>query len=207
MLSSKPSLHPGHREGQHTLPGSVTGGQTSRTTGRPTENATHTLDFTMTTFYTPPPHQGIARRALAYLLMLFALGICLDSTGCGTAQSSISPDVVVAPDGKSTLALWADWDDVDASVGSGMTPAEAATLNTTSADDRRTWSLLTIDNHTGELVVTREPGAPRDARGCERLTLSAQIDGTQGKTRAGLMVSGIAKRLTQLAGVEWAPRR
>lgn len=105
------------------------------------------------------------------------------------------------------LTLWADWDDLDASIGTGLTPAEAAPLETTSSDDRRTWSLITIDNQTGELVVTRDTAAARDNRGCERLTLKATITGAKGKQRAGLLVSGMAERLRQLAGVDWAPRK
>ena len=153
------------------------------------------------------PLQGIARRATRFGGIVFALGLCLDSTGCSSGQPSVSPDVAIAADGKASTTLWADWDDVDASIGVGLTPAESAPLNTTSADDRRTWSLITIDNHTGEVVVTRDPSAARDERGCERLTLTAQIGGDQGKTRAGLLITGFAGRLKQLAGVEWAPRR
>ncbi|MFT3686929.1 MAG: hypothetical protein QM783_18745 [Phycisphaerales bacterium] len=96
---------------------------------------------------------------------------------------------------------------MNASIGTGLTPAELAFTDTTSADDRRTWSLLAIDNHTGELVVTRDPTAVRDSRGCERLTLTAHVDGPQGQRRAGLLVTGMASRLKQLAGVDWAPRK
>ncbi len=88
-----------------------------------------------------------------------------------------------------------------------MTYAESAVLDTTSADDRRTWSLVTIDNHSGMLTATRDPLAKRDSRGCERLTITAALDGAKGQTRAGLIVSGAAARLAQLAGVDWAPRR
>lgn len=112
----------------------------------------------------------------------------------------------MAPSGESTATLWADWDDLNASIGVGLTPAELAFTHTTSADDRRTWSLLAIDNHTGELVVTRDPLAKRDSRGCELLTLTAHVDGPKGRERAGLLLSGMAARLKQLAGVDWAPR-
>lgn len=123
------------------------------------------------------------------------------------SQPSISPEVQAAAGGTATITLWADWDDLNAAIGVGLTPAELAPTDTTSADDRRTWSLLSIDNHTGELVATRDPTAVRDSRGCERLTLSAHVDGPNGERRAGLLLTGMAGRLKQLAGVEWAPRK
>lgn len=115
--------------------------------------------------------------------------------------------MVTATDGTASTTLWADWDDLGASIGSGMTVAESAVLDTTASDDSRTWSLITIDNQTGLVTATRAPLADRDSRGCERITLTARLDGDKGKARAAMIVSGAAERLKQLAGVEWAPRR
>jgi len=114
--------------------------------------------------------------------------------------------MVTAADGSASTTLWADWDDLSASIGSGMTEAESAVLDTTASDDRRTWSLITIDNQTGLVTATRDPLAGRDARGCERITLAARLGGDKGKGRAAMIVSGAAERLRQLAGVDWAPR-
>lgn len=115
--------------------------------------------------------------------------------------------MVTAPDGTASDTVWADWDDVGASIGSGFTVAESAVLDTTSADDRLTWSVITIDNHSGLVTASRDTNAKRDSRGCERISVTAKIDGDKGKARAAMIVSGAAERLKQLAGVEWAPRR
>lgn len=139
--------------------------------------------------------------------LVFAIGLCLDAGGCGSSQPAISADVVIAADGAAATTLWADWDDLSASIGSGMTVAESAVLDTTASDDRRTWSLITIDNHTGLVAASRDPLAERNSRGCERITLTARLGGDKGKARAAMIVSGAAERLKQLAGVEWAPRR
>jgi hypothetical protein len=135
------------------------------------------------------------------------IGICTVFGGCGGGPRPISSDVVTAPDGTASNTVWADWDDIGASIGSGFTVAESAVLDTTSADDRLTWSIITIDNHSGVVTASRDPNAKRDSRGCEQLTVTAQVDGDKGKARAAMIVSGATERLKQLAGVEWAPRR
>lgn len=153
----------------------------------------------------PPIWAALA--GLQHALVAVVIALCLVHGGCAGGPPEISSDVAIASDGAATAILWADWDDLDASIGSGMTYAESAVLDTTSADDRRTWSLVTIDNHTGLLTATRDPLAKRDSRGCERLTITAVLDGDKGTSRAALIVSGAAARLKQLAGVEWAPRK
>ena len=155
----------------------------------------------------PQNDQGVTVTVRLLCTSILITGFCLVNSSCSSSEPRVLPEVQVAPSGESTLTLWADWDDLNASVGTGLTPAELPFTDTSSADDRRTWSLLAIDNHVGELVVTRDPTAARDSRGCERLTLTAHVDGPQGRKRAGLLVSGMAERLKQLAGVDWAPRK
>jgi hypothetical protein len=135
------------------------------------------------------------------------IGVCLDLGGCAGGSPAIASDVVTATDGTASTTLWADWDDLNASIGSGMAYAESAVLDTANADDQRTWSLITIDNHAGLVTAKRDPLAKRDSRGCEQLTITAKIDGDKGKERAAMIVSGAQTRLKQLAGVDWAPRR
>lgn len=135
------------------------------------------------------------------------IGICAVFGGCIGGPPSISPEVIVAADGTASETVWADWDDLGASIGSGFTVAESAVLDTTSSDDRLTWSVITIDNYTGLVTASRDTNAARDSRGCERITVTAKVDGDKGKDRAAMIVSGATVRLKQLAGVDWAPRR
>lgn len=153
----------------------------------------------------PPVWATLA--SLQHVLGASLIALCLVHGGCAGGPPDISPEVIAAADGSAIATLWADWDDLNASIGSGLTYAESAVLDTTSADDRRTWSLVTIDNHTGLLTATRDPLARRDSRGCEHLTLTAALEGSKGGHRAALIVSGAAARLKQLAGVDWAPRK
>jgi len=134
-------------------------------------------------------------------------GVCLMLGGCGGGPPAIASDVISAPNGTASATVWGDWDDLDASIGSGMAWAEVTVLETTSSDDRRTWTLLTIENHSGLVTASRDPLAARDARGCERITLTAAVDADHGTERAARVVSGATERLKQLAGVAWAPRK
>lgn len=103
----------------------------------------------------------------------------------------------------------ADWDDVEAALMVGLERAEATTLTTTSSDDKRTWELYTITgqggNASGLLTVSRDVNAGRDSRGCEMITVAARLEGPRGREQATRLVRGVRDRLSQLAGVAWAP--
>lgn len=206
MLSSKPSLHLDRIGNPQEYPGTTTGTGGWLAADPHTRNATPPRAIGRSAGLRWAPHWGV-RPCLLLLVSVFALGFCLDAGGCAGGPPPISKDVVEAPDGAASMTVWGDWDDLNASIGSGFTVAESAVLDTTSSDDRRTWSVITIDNYAGLVTATRDTTAARDDRGCERITVTAKLDGDKGNSRAAMIVSGAAARLKQLAGVEWAPRR
>lgn len=104
---------------------------------------------------------------------------------------------------RATVA--ADWDDLDAALDIGLERSEMATLTTTRGDDRRGWELTSLTDERGELVATRVPGAARDKRGCEMITIIATVNGPRSQERAIRLVRGMRARLEQLAGVGFAP--
>lgn len=149
----------------------------------------------------------------AGLLALIAL-----CSGCGGTRSSVTgaglDDLTerAAEGGVELVATVAgDWDDVDAALMVGLERAEVTTLTTTSTDDKRTWELYAITGQGGRadglLTITRDVNAGRDSRGCEMITIAARLEGPRGREQATRLVRGVRDRLSQLAGVAWAPVR
>jgi hypothetical protein len=128
--------------------------------------------------------------------------------GCeGPSRQRTHEREELATGGGAVIALdtWADWDDVDAALDLALSKAELAVLNTTSSDDRRTWTLVAMSNAQGVVTATRSVTGGRDPRGCERLRVEAMVDGPGGNTRAATLMDHLAARLEKLAGVDWAP--
>jgi hypothetical protein len=117
------------------------------------------------------------------------------------------PAPIVLTGDQGQVRLWADWDDLDAALDVALERAELATLGTTRSDGERTWELTTIAGQPGQLTAQRDPLAPRDARGCEQLTLCATVHSPRGVEQAGRLLQAMAARLADLAGVESAPVR
>jgi hypothetical protein len=76
---------------------------------------------------------------------------------------------------------------------------------TTTSDERRTWELLSMPGGAGMLTAERLLEKGRDAKGSERIRLTASVSGSQGDEFARRVLAGMRARLLQLAGVSYAP--
>lgn len=119
----------------------------------------------------------------------------------GVRADLISP----AKDGGQMTELWADWDDIDAALSVGLERSELTTMLTTTSDERRTWELLSMPGGSGMLTAERLLEKGRDAKGSERIRLTARVSGSQGDVFARRLLAGMRARLLQLAGVSYAP--
>ena len=152
--------------------------------------------------------RNAVKSVVAGVLTVLLAAVLLPA-GCGGAGGTRVPARVLALAAGSVIEarVAGDWDDVDAALEPGLERAELATLTTERSDDRRAWELVNIAGVSGRLVVMRDVGGGRDARGCEQLTLTASMPGPEGNEQAYRLVTRMAERLEQLAGVEWAPMR
>lgn len=143
---------------------------------------------------------------------LWIVSLC--AAGLGGCRSGgdrlVEPGVVVAPvilESGQARVVRGDWNDVDAAVSVGLSDAEMAVLRVrVRSADRIEYELESILDEPGELIVTREPGtaALADGPGLP-IRLEARVGRWLDETRAWRLLRGTARRLEDLAGVEFKP--
>ena len=150
------------------------------------------------------------RVLFAWLILTLGLLGLLSGVQAGCVgpdpMSGVRADLISrAKGGGQVTELWADWDDIDAALGVGLERSELATMLTTTSDERRTWELLSMPGGSGMLTAERLLEKGRDAKGSERIRLTARVSGSQGDVFARRLLAGMRARLLQLAGVSYAP--
>lgn len=147
------------------------------------------------------PHATPARRSDALLApLLFTL------VGCAGTPAPL-PDVPVQRvGGWTTGAVVGDWNDVEPAVRVGVEQGEAAVERVEPAADATTltFDLRTHLDEDARIRVTRELGGPADG---ERITIriACRIEPFGDAAREERLIELIARRLTRLTGVEFAP--
>lgn len=133
-------------------------------------------------------------RLAAGLALLVFLG------GCWSARA-IPAGRVSQP-----LEVVADWNDVEAAVLAATGRVEMAFVSQAEAPGRHVFELRTIRDEPAELVFTCELGAlPEGERIPIRIWCSVGRFGDSG--REAQVLRAVAKRLGDLAGVDFAPIR
>lgn len=108
--------------------------------------------------------------------------------------------------------LVGDWNDVTAAVDAGLSAAEVSILPITTglsvADSTdlgpncRVFRFESIINTTGTMAIARQPGSgPESAQ----IVLRASFEGEDGPARTTRLLDGVARRFSQLRGVDSAP--
>lgn len=155
------------------------------------------------------PHATPARRRdpdLALLLTLLLAPLLFTLVGCAGTPAPL-PDVPVQRvGGWTTGAVVGDWNDVEPAVRVGVEQGEAAIERITPTADATTltFDLRTHLDEDARVRVTRELGGHANG---ERITLriACRIEPFGDAAREERFIELIARRLTQLTGVEFAP--
>lgn len=131
----------------------------------------------------------------------------LGAGGCaaGAERVEVPAAVVVPVDVGSTRRVSADWDDVYPAVSLMAQQVEMALLDWSpghrgvAAASEQRFALLTIGDEPAELLARRQDGGV--------IELSARVGRFGDARRERALVEAVARRLTDLAGVEVRPLR
>ncbi|MBS0198545.1 MAG: hypothetical protein JSR77_17480 [Planctomycetes bacterium] len=123
----------------------------------------------------------------------WAVAACMG--GCGVP--TIAPEPGIGGDPPS-IVVRGDWDDLDAAAVVASKRTSLAILESTSGETQRTFTYLASDDVEFELTARREGDRiAASARGVQRRDLARERD----------LLSVFARRVHDLAGVEFAPNR
>lgn len=142
---------------------------------------------------------------LQYVLFLFVCCGYLALPSCGPATPPPDPSLVSRGSPVRTTVT-GDWDDLNASLQVGLTDAECAEVEELKGGvDLRVWRVEAITHEFGTLRIWRDRSKGQNARGSWTLVLEARIGRDGDPEREARLVAGVARRLKELAGVDWAP--
>lgn len=100
------------------------------------------------------------------------------------------------------MLVTGDWNDVEASVLAALSDNEVAILHEELGDTKQKFELLRVTDDAGWIVAMRESTADTDRI---RIRLTAKIGYFGDPPRERKLLDSVARRLRQLAGVEYRP--
>ena len=174
------------------------------------QNVGRVVPLATTNYTRSVPQDGARRSSLYYLCTVFFASISpllvVSISGCAGPHPSTPTAPATAAHQPFSERLEADWDDIDAAAEVGTGQAECVVVRAQTLPDglERRFDLKHVSGLTGRLVVRLDPHGPRPTTpGQSRSPCEMGPLGTPELEK--LIVKRVAKRLSDLKGVEFAP--
>ncbi len=127
----------------------------------------------------------------------WAVAVCLSASLGGCGVPTIAPEPGIGGDPPS-IVVKGDWDDLDAAAVVASKRTSLAILESTAGETQRTFTFLASDDVEFKLTARHEGDRiAASVRGVQRRDTARERD----------LLSVFARRVRDLAGVEYAPNR